>query len=166
MKVLAALIVLSTQLAQALPAINDHRIEKLKTAKITVGTQAITAEIADTDESRERGLMYRTSMPANEGMLFVFDRAETMAFWMKNTLIPLSIGYFDENKKLIEVYEMTPAVMGEVQPKTYPSHRPAQYALEMNKGWFAAHHVKACPDSSTQTSCTELKLPSTFDRVK
>ena len=86
--------------------------------------------------------MYRKSMGANEGMLFVFDGPEPMAFWMKNTLIPLSIGYFDENKKLINTVEMSPAVMGEARPKTYESARPAMYALEMNKGWFSKNKVK------------------------
>jgi uncharacterized membrane protein (UPF0127 family) len=128
--------------ARALPALNDSRIEKLKTETIVVGGQKITAEIADTPEARERGLMYRKSMPPQNGMLFVFEEAQPMAFWMKNTLIPLSIGYFDANRRLIETYEMTPAVMGEAHPKTYPSHREAKYALEMNKGWFEKHHIK------------------------
>ena len=153
----ASAVLLLTSQAKALPAIDDQKIEKLKTAKITVGTHAIVAEIADDNDSRERGLMYRKSMPANDGMLFVFQSAEPMSFWMKNTLIPLSIGYFDEKRKLIEVYEMTPSVMGEVRPKTYPSHRPALYALEMNKGWFAVHRVKPG---------TELKVPSTFVPTK
>jgi uncharacterized membrane protein (UPF0127 family) len=141
---LSLLIVISSvsQSGNGLPAIEDTRIEKLKTQKISVAGQLVTAEIADTEDARERGLMYRTSMPAQDGMLFVFDVAQPMAFWMKNTLIPLSIGYFDEKKKLIESYEMTPAVVGEVHPKTYPSGRAALYALEMNKGWFAKHHVK------------------------
>jgi uncharacterized membrane protein (UPF0127 family) len=141
---LASLIVVATgaPAARALPAITDSHIEKLKTEKIKVGSREIVVEIADTSEARERGLMYRKSMPANEGMLFIFDSAQPLAFWMKNTLIPLSIGYFDANRKLLGTHEMTPAVMGEVQPKTYPSQGDAKYALEMNKGWFTQHKIK------------------------
>lgn len=128
--------------AFALPALTDQSIEKLKTEKITVAGFSITAEIADNPDSRERGLMYRKSMPAQYGMLFIFEQPEPMAFWMKNTLIPLSIGYFDADKKLIETYEMTPAVIGETHPKTYPTHGPVLYALEMNKDWFPSHHIK------------------------
>ncbi len=127
----------------ALPSIDDHTIEKLKAQKIWVASTGVTAEIADSPNSRERGLMYRTSMPAEAGMLFIFEEPQPMAFWMKNTLIPLSIGYFGADRKLIDVYEMSPAVMGEVWPKTYPSHGNALYALEMNRGWFEKHHIKA-----------------------
>ena len=125
----------------AFPAVDDTRIEKLKSQKIKVGNQSVTVEIADTPETRERGLMYRKSMPSQNGMLFVFETAQPMAFWMKNTLIPLSIGYFDEHRKLISTFEMSPGVVGELQPKTYPSNGNAQYALEMNKGWFAKHKI-------------------------
>ena len=106
--------------------------------KIKLGNRTISVEIADTDEKRERGLMFRESLADDTGMLFVFDAEQPLGFWMKNTLIPLNIGYFDANKKLIDIQEMTPAVMGEARPKTYPSKKPAMFALEMPKGWF--HH--------------------------
>ena len=133
---------LSATPTSALPAISDTHIVKLKTEKIKVGSLTVLAEIADTPDSRERGLMYRKSMGANEGMLFVFEYPQPMAFWMKNTLIPLSIGYFDQSGRLLDTHEMTPAVTGAVQPKTYPSTGDAKYALEMNKGWFTKHGVK------------------------
>lgn len=116
--------------------------QKLKTEEITVGGKKIIAEIADNDDTRERGLMYRKFMRENEGMLFVFDRDESLSFWMKNTLIPLAIGYFDSDRKLIEVIEMVPAPIGDMYPKSYPASKPARYALEMNKGWYARHGVK------------------------
>lgn len=128
--------------SHAFPAIDDQTIEKLKTQKISIGGVTVTVEIADSPDSRERGLMYRKSMPAQEGMLFIFEEPQPMAFWMKNTLIPLSIGYFSAGKKLINIYEMSPAVVGEMHPKTYPSGGDALYALEMNKGWFDKHHIK------------------------
>lgn len=117
-------------------------VQKLKTETLTLQGKKIVAEIADTDATRERGLMFRTKMGENEGMLFVFDYDEKLGFWMKNTLIPLAIGYFDANMKLIEVHEMVPAAMGDQYPKSYPSSKPARYALEMNKGWFARNHIK------------------------
>lgn len=141
---------LLTAAAHALPALNDPHVEKLPTQKISVGGHAVTAEIADNDDRRERGLMHRTKMGADEGMLFIFDFSQPMAFWMKNTLIPLSIGYFDADGKLLETYEMVPAPLGQERPVTYPSHKPALYALEMNKGWFKKHAIKAG---------AELKLP-------
>ncbi len=138
--------------ALALPALTDQRLEKLRTEKISIAGIVITAEVADTPEARERGLMYRKSMPSNDGMLFVFERAEPMSFWMKNTLIPLSIGYFGADKKLIETYEMAPTVLGEQRPKVYPSHGAVLYAVEMNKGWFANHHIKTGAELTLSTT--------------
>lgn len=110
--------------------------------KIKVGPHTITVEIADTDPKRERGLMFREKLPENQGMLFVFDNERPLSFWMKNTLIPLSIGFFDKDRKLLDVHEMTPMVMGEKDFKVYSSRAPAMYALEMPQGWFTKHAVK------------------------
>lgn len=118
------------------------KVDKLKTETIKLGSHTLVVEIADTEATRERGLMYRKHMGENEGMLFVFDAPEPLSFWMKNTLIPLSIGYFGADRKLIEVHEMVPAAMGDMYPKGYPASRPAMYALEMNKGWFSKNRIK------------------------
>ena len=115
---------------------------KFETKKIKLGGKTLTVEIADSPEKRERGLMFRTKLADGDGMLFVFDDERTLSFWMMNTLIPLAIGYFDKNKKLIDVQEMVPAVAGERFPATYPSKGPAMYALETPKGWFARNNVK------------------------
>ena len=109
---------------------------------IHVGSRAIEAEIADTPDARERGLMFRTKLQDNHGMLFVFDREFPLSFWMKNTLIPLSIGFFDDGKRLIDVQEMSPAATGDLAPPSYRSAKPAMYALEMPKGWFKSKGVK------------------------
>lgn len=140
--VIATALTLVTSYTSALPKITDTRIEKLPVLKLKLGGRTIAAEIADSDDERERGLMYRKSMGADEGMLFVFEEEQEMAFWMKNTLIPLSIGYFDGQRRLLNTVEMTPAVMGEARPKTYPAKGAALYALEMNKGWFTKHAIK------------------------
>lgn len=118
---------------------NDILFDK---KKIKLGSKTIEVEVADTDPKRERGLMFREELPEDKGMLFIFDQERILSFWMKNTLIPLSIGYFDKNKKLLEIHEMTPAVLGEREIKTYPSRLPAMYALEMPKAWFARNQIK------------------------
>jgi uncharacterized membrane protein (UPF0127 family) len=108
---------------------------------IRVGKIAVEVEIADNDELREHGLMFRKQMPDNHGMLFTFEDERTLNFWMKNTLIPLSIAYIDKSHTIVDIQEMTPASDLELQPRTYPSAKPAQYALEMNKGWFKKNKV-------------------------
>ena len=110
--------------------------------KISLGGQRVTVEVADTDPKRERGLMARTSLADNTGMIFIFEDERILSFWMKDTLIPLDIGYFDKTKTLIDVQAMQPFSPMEKEPKIYPSKKPAQYALEMPLGWFAKHNVK------------------------
>lgn len=110
--------------------------------KISLGGHTLDVEIADTPLRRERGLMFRTSLDDKSGMLFVFESQQRLAFWMKNTLIPLAIAYIDKDRKIVDIQEMVPAVMGEAFPKNYPSKAPAMYALEMPKGWFARKSVK------------------------
>ncbi|MEK7355547.1 MAG: DUF192 domain-containing protein, partial [Bdellovibrionota bacterium] len=109
--------------------------------KISIGKHVLTVEIADTALRREHGLMFRKELAPNSGMLFIFDSEQPLAFWMKNTLIPLSIAYIDKNKRIVDIQEMVPAVTGDMFPKSYPSKKPAMYALEMSKGWFAKNSV-------------------------
>lgn len=118
---------------------SDMHFEK---KKVKIKNKIILVEIAETESQQERGLMYRTKMPQDEGMLFIFPRERILSFWMKNTYIDLSIGYFDKNKKLIDIQEMqstSPIMLG--SPKTYPSSGPAKYALEMNRGWFKKNKI-------------------------
>ena len=110
--------------------------------KISLGSHSLNVEIADTPLRRERCLMFRTSLDDKSGMLFIFDTQQPLAFWMKNTLIPLAIAYIDKERKIVDIQEMVPAVMGEMFPKNYPSKAPAMYALEMPKGWFTRNGVK------------------------
>jgi uncharacterized membrane protein (UPF0127 family) len=115
---------------------------KYKKSNFKIGTTPIHAYIADNDEKRAEGLMYISKLPEDTGMLFVFDQEEPLAFWMKNTLIPLSIGFFDRTGTLVDVQEMEPArSMVQVEVPTYRSKKPATFALEMNKGWFAKRKV-------------------------
>lgn len=99
--------------------------------------RVIKVEIAETPQQHSLGLMNRKKMAKDSGMLFVFDSELVREFWMKNTLIKLDIAYFDKNKKIIDIQQMQAqkSVMQTDYP-TYPSKAPAQYALEMNEGWF------------------------------
>ncbi len=108
---------------------------------IKVGSQSLKVEVADSAEESARGLMERKSLGADEGMLFVFDGEEVRTFWMKNTYIPLSIGFFDSKKKLVDIQDMVPVKSAVEIPSTYQSTKPAKYALEVNQGWFKKHKV-------------------------
>lgn len=99
---------------------------------LTISMHKVTAEVATTPDERARGLMQRFSLQPDHGMLFVFERAEPLAFWMKNTFIPLSIAFIGSDGKIINVEDMQPQT-----ETTHWSKGPARYALEMKKGWFA-----------------------------
>ena len=104
----------------------------LLTIELKAGIYRIQAELADTPKAREVGLMNRTSMPTNSGMLFVFEQKAGHCFWMNNTKIPLSIAFIADDGKIVNIEEM--------QAETTNNHCPkaaVRYALEMNKQWFS-----------------------------
>ena len=109
----------------------------------TLGGNKISIEIAETSSQHERGLMFRTKMGTDEGMLFIFPGESPRSFWMKNTLIDLSIGFFTKDGILIDVQEMKSGKgVPDSMLTSYVSAKPAKYALEMNKGWFDKRKVK------------------------
>jgi uncharacterized protein len=111
--------------------------------KLKIGSQVLSVEIADTPERSAQGLMFRKDLPEGSGMLFIFPDEQVRGFWMKNTFIPLAIGFFNAKKELIDIQEMVPAASGiQVDFPTYNSKGPAQYALEVPKGWFAKHKIR------------------------
>ncbi len=115
---------------------------ELKKTEILIGDRRLTVEIADRPAAQARGLMGRKNLPENQGMLFVFEKPATLSFWMKDTFIPLSIGFFDADKKLINTADMDP-VAGDVRPlPTYKSSKPAVFALEVPKGWFLKNQIQ------------------------
>lgn len=104
----------------------------LPTIELKTGIYRIQAELADTPKTREVGLMNRTSMPTNFGMLFVFEQKAGNCFWMNNTKIPLSIAFIGDDGRIVNIDEM--------QAETTNNHCPTaavRYALEMNKQWFS-----------------------------
>jgi uncharacterized membrane protein (UPF0127 family) len=118
----------------------DKTYEKVR---FRIGKTVLQAYIADDSAKREKGLMYIEHLPADTGMLFVFEDERPLAFWMKNTLIPLSIAFADADARIVDIQEM--AVAGSlmsVEVPTYRSAAPAQFALEMNKGWYARHKIR------------------------
>lgn len=105
---------------------------------LNAGLYVIRAEVVDSPMTRARGLMYRKAMPANHGMLFVFPDAERQCFWMKNTLIPLSIAFLDDHGTIVNIADMQPQ-----SEDNHCSERPVRYALEMNQGWFSARNIRS-----------------------
>lgn len=114
-----------------------------KKSKIKVANQVLEVELAETQAQHERGLMFRTELKDGHGMLFIFEDYETRAFWMKNTFVPLSIAYFDTDKKLVNMLDMKPAMSSaQTEFPNYPSEGPAKYALEVPQGWFKRKGIK------------------------
>jgi uncharacterized protein len=97
----------------------------------------VPVEIAATDTERERGLMGRTALAEDAGMLFVFDREQQLSFWMKDTLIPLSIAYINESGRIVDIQDMQP-----LDETPHPSTEPAKYALEVNQDFFNEHGIE------------------------
>ncbi len=104
---------------------------------LSVNGHKLTAEVAVTDPDRMQGLMHRRILPEDRGMLFVFPRVARHAMWMKNTYIPLSVAFVDENGVIINVEDMQPHT-----EDSHPAAKPAKYALEMNLDWFRKRGIK------------------------
>lgn len=104
---------------------------------LTIADHRLSVEIADTDSARQLGLMNRDSLPEEQGMLFVYDRAHRLNFWMKNTRLPLDIAFLSADGVIQQIESMQP-----FDENHTVSEQPAMYALEVNQGWFARHRVK------------------------
>jgi uncharacterized protein len=129
---LAAALLACAAFAQDEPQMNLPRV------KLSAGMHVIDAQVATTPDERATGLMHRKEMPQHEGMLFVFESPSQQCFWMKNTLLPLSVAFVADDGTIVNIDEM--------KPQTLDSHcsaRPVRYVLEMNTGWFSKKGVKA-----------------------
>ena len=102
------------------------------------GRVPVRVEEADTDAERQAGLMGRTVLPEDAGMLFVFEGEQTLSFWMRDTLIPLSVAYIDAEGRIVDIQDMQPL---DDTPPHYVSAEPARYALEVNQGFFEERGV-------------------------
>lgn len=109
---------------------------------VEVAGTRYTVEVADDAEERRMGLMFRDSMPEDGGMIFIHPSTQRMAYWMKNTRIPLDILYFDERRRLVsQQRDVPPCALGDGCP-SYPSTGPARYVLELNAGQAARLGLK------------------------
>lgn len=113
-----------------------------KMIKVSSGerTTKLTVQVADTQEKRDKGLMFVGKLPKNEGMLFVFSGKTYGGFWMKNTLIPLSIAFLDLDGKILKILDMVPCKEDECP--TYDPELYYHYAIEVNLGWFEKNQIK------------------------
>ncbi len=108
------------------------------TIKLTAGIHLITAEVVADQATVMRGLMFRERLAPNHGMLFLYPEPSPLCMWMRNTLIPLSVAFIDGDGSIVNIEDM--------QPQTDASHcarKPVPFALEMERGWFEKHGMKA-----------------------
>jgi uncharacterized membrane protein (UPF0127 family) len=103
----------------------------LPTARLTAGMHVITAELAATPQSRTIGMMFREKTPPNHGMLFVFEYKAQQCFWMRNTPLPLTIAFIEDDGTIVQLVDMAPR-----SEDLHCSARPVRFALEMEQGWF------------------------------
>jgi uncharacterized membrane protein (UPF0127 family) len=104
--------------------------------ELKAGIYRIQAEVASTQQARQVGLMNRSSMPTDSGMLFIFDQKATHCFWMSNTKIPLAIAFLADDGKIVNIEEMQAETLNNHCPKA-----PIRYALEMNRQWFSQRAI-------------------------
>lgn len=123
---------LSLAQPQQEPQMNLRRLD------LTAGFHRIDAQLAMTPEQRQIGLMFRQSMPQQEGMLFVFEQATVQCFWMRNTLLPLTAAFVADDGTIVNLADMKPQ-----SDESHCSTQPVRYVLEMNQGWFASKGIKA-----------------------
>ncbi len=118
------------------PKVNPSTGEVVRVVPLTVGPADVSAELADSPRLREVGLMHRTCLPADHGMLFVYADEGIRQFWMRNTNLALDIAFMDKNRVILNVEQMTAHT-----DSLHASAGPAMYALEMNQDWFANNQV-------------------------
>ena len=127
--VLASLLC-ATVLAQTGP-------QKLPSIRLNAGIHNIQAEVAQSPDERSTGLMFRKEMGTNEGMLFAFEQPAQQCFWMKNTLLPLSIAFIADDGSIVNIDHMKPQTL-----ESHCSTQPVRFVLEMNEGWFDKRGIK------------------------
>jgi hypothetical protein len=117
---------------------NEGALPRVPKQKLVVGRDTVLVEVARVEGQRQVGLMFRTVMAENEGMLFVFDQDGIYPFWMRNTELPLSIAFIDRLGRITDIQDMAP----HDERTDHSPSRPVLYALEMNQGWFERHGVR------------------------
>src|ERR1700741_4598824 len=137
MTCIKAIAISALALAAGLAAAQDAP-QQLRSIPLNAGMHVIQAEVAMSPQERAIGLMHRKAMATNNGMLFVFEEANPQCFWMKNTLLPLSIAFVADDGAVVNIADMKP-----MDETSHCSAKPVRFALEMNQGWFAKRGIKA-----------------------
>jgi len=123
--------------AQQTVASSTRAQASLPRITLNAGIHLIQAEIANSDAARARGLMFRPALKPSEGMLFVFPRPNIQCFWMRNTFIPLSIAFLNDDGTIVNIADMVPQT-----DTAHCSLQPVRHALEMRQGWFAERGIR------------------------
>jgi len=109
----------------------------VKNIKLVINNKLLLTQVACSEQAKQQGLMNVKLLPENNGMIFIFDRKQNLSFWMKNTLIDLSIAFIDDNWNIIDIKEMKAHDLTAVVSK-----KPAIFALEANSHWFSKNNIK------------------------
>lgn len=120
------------------PTMSDKPQHDLPRATLRAGRHQISVQLAVTPVQRQIGLMHRTDMPYNEGMLFIFEEAGVQCFWMRNTKLPLTAAFVADDGTIVNMADMQP-----MSDEQHCSIAPVRYVLEMNQGWFKSRGVRA-----------------------
>ena len=131
------LLVALTTLLFALSVPESLRADPLLTYPLRIGEHTIRAELANTPETRRKGLMFRTRLAESSGMIFVFPRVQRISMWMKNTPTALSVAFIDADGRILNIEDMQPH-----SEESHSSSGPARFALEMNQGWFEKRGIR------------------------
>ena len=122
------------------PSCSPSSQESFDEREITIGSRhgrvSIMAELAVTDAQRAQGLMHRTALADGKGMLFIFERDQILSFWMKNTVIPLSIAFITADGRIVEIFDMEPEDLTPIR-----SSHPSRFALEVPQNWFSRARI-------------------------
>jgi hypothetical protein len=122
---------------EANPSLPTAAQPKLQTMRLWLGAEEMVAELALTGLQMQTGMMFRTNLAENAGMLFAFPAPHRASFWMKNCPLPLSAAYIDPEGVILEIHDLQPYNTNSVTA----SSEQVQYVLETNRGWFERHHV-------------------------
>lgn len=120
-----------------IPPVLANAAGRIPVIPLWIGSHTFTVEVAHTEATRTRGLMERTSLPGNRGMLFVFRELSRHSMWMVKTPLPLSVAFLDEQGVILNIADMMPHTR-----QAHDSSGLSRYAIEMNQGWFEARQIK------------------------
>ena len=133
-----AVLVLAVQVLPVAAQRDAEQPQRLQAIRLGAGMHNIRAELAQTPDQRQKGLMYRRDLASHEGMLFVFEQATPQCFWMRNTPTPLTIAFVADDGTIVNLADMKP-----FDESSHCSTQPVRFVLEMHQGWFAKRGIKA-----------------------